>query len=109
MPIDLDSEQILSISAATKAVPKVGRKRPAISTVWRWCRKGVRGVHLEHAFLGGRLVTSREAISRFANRLAEVDRVDSKSIPDHEPRQRSQRQRRKAIERAEQELSKSGI
>ena len=38
---------------------------PAASTVYSWCRHGVRDHRLEHIRLGGRLFTSAEAIDRF--------------------------------------------
>jgi hypothetical protein len=39
------------------------------STVFRWIVKGVRGIRLEAARLGGQWFTSREALQRFAERL----------------------------------------
>lgn len=37
----------------------------AVSTVWRWCTRGIRTVHLESINVGGRRYTSKEAFERF--------------------------------------------
>ena len=59
--IDIESEQLLSLSEATKHVPG----RPHISTLWRWATKPNRyGVILETVVSGGKRLTSREAIKR---------------------------------------------
>ena len=72
--IDIESETLLSLSEAASVLPKVNGRRPHVSTLWRWVRRGCRGVFLEHLRFGHRVVTSREALSRFAQRLADVDR-----------------------------------
>jgi hypothetical protein len=41
MAIDIATETIVSLTEATKILPKVNGKRPANSTLWRWCRKGI--------------------------------------------------------------------
>lgn len=46
MAIDIQTESLLSLTEATKALPRVNGKRPSISTLWRWCRRGLRGVRL---------------------------------------------------------------
>lgn len=51
-------------------------KRPSVSTLWRWCIRGVgRGrTRLEHVrSTGGTLWTSRAAVERFQRRWAEED------------------------------------
>jgi len=73
MPIDVQSEVVLSLNDAAKVLPAIDGKRPHISTLWRWCRKGLRGVHLEYARYGNRIVTSSAALSRFVNNLASAD------------------------------------
>ena len=73
MQIDLLTERVLSLKEATKFLPPIDGKRPHISTIWRWCRKGLHGVHLEYARFGSRIVTSAEALTRFANALAAAD------------------------------------
>ncbi len=71
--IDLQSEKLLSLTDAAKALPAIDGRRPHVSTMWRWCKKGVRGVRLEYVRLGHRVCTSMEALTRFSQRLAELD------------------------------------
>lgn len=71
-------ESTLTLDEAAKALPRFGGTPPAMSTVWRWCRRGFKSpggavVSLEYARLGKRIVTSREAIARFSARLTEAD------------------------------------
>lgn len=113
MPIDLAAERILSLGEACRDLPKIAGKRPHPSTIWRWCRVGVRArsgqrVRLEHARLGHRIVVSREALGRFANRLAEAD-TEREVLPASPRRSRTQKQRIRDIARAEAELAEAGI
>lgn len=103
--IDLAREQPLSLTEATRAVPSLDGRRPVPSTIWRWCRKGLRGVRLEHCRVGHRVVTSKEALTRFANRLAEIDLPGRPALP----KAPNDRQRQRSIERAEKVLSAGGI
>ncbi len=112
MAIDLSNEQALSLSEAAAALPKVDGKRPHISTLWRWCREGLRGVSLDYVRIGHRIVTSREALSRFANALADVDKTQplprrSNPTPSRRPRSAAARQR--AIATAEHNTAALGI
>ena len=43
------------------------------STVYRWYQRGVRDVRLEAIRIGGTMCTSEAALTRFFNRLAEID------------------------------------
>ena len=95
-------ETPLTFSAAARSLP--GRPHP--STIWRWHRVGVRGIRLEAVRLGGRYITSQEALDRFAARLSESDDIRGGAKPDRPPA-RADRQR--AIERAEAACAKAGI
>jgi hypothetical protein len=107
--IDLFSESMLALSQAARLLPPGRRGRPvSLSCVLRWVLDGVPGqdggrVRLEAVRLGGRWVTSREALQRFAERL--TPRLDSEPIPA--PRTHVQRDR--AAARAARELDKAGI
>ncbi len=100
------SEQIVTFSEAAKALPKLNGKRPHPSTLWRWARKGCRGVKLEVRRLGGRFVTSMEALERFSKELGEVELPDRPAPP---PKLPTNRQRLKSIERAKKNLEAVGI
>jgi hypothetical protein len=59
----------LTLAQAARLLPT----RPAPSTLWRWARKGVRGVHLEYRRLGGKIVVTEEAIRHFMDELTKRD------------------------------------
>ena len=113
MAIDPGREDLLSLTEATKVIPKINRNRIARSTLWRWCRKGLRGVHLEYVRVGRDIATSREALNRFFVMLAETDPpLDNPGplrIPDDISSQRSQHAQKRAFDRAERRLEEAGI
>lgn len=39
-------EKLITLTEAAKLLPKVNGKKPALCTLWRWCRRGLRGVFL---------------------------------------------------------------
>lgn len=100
----LYDEQILTFSEAAKALPLVNGKRPHVSTLWRWARKGVAGVKLETRRIGGRFVTSVEALDRFTKQLSEIE----PNRPRPLKRSRVAKQREREIERAERKLDAAG-
>jgi hypothetical protein len=73
--IDLLSEEILSLNAAAKKLPPGRRGRPvSLGCLLRWITNGARGpsgerVRLEGLRLGGRWITSSQALQRFAAAL----------------------------------------
>jgi hypothetical protein len=107
--IDLTTESILSLSQAAALLPPGrGGVRPTLSCIVRWILKGAKSpsgerVRLEGIRLGGRWITSREALQRFAERL--TPQLDNNVIPP--PRSLSKRQR--TSERAARELDRMGI
>ncbi len=105
---DLTQETLLSLAQAARLFPPARLGRPVnISTIWRWCRKGVKVdgvgiVRLECVRVSGRWLTSREAISRFVAR-------QTPAIEQETARPRTPGQRQRASERAGRELDKAGI
>ena len=69
MPINVNRERLLTVSAAAKSLPE----RRHIATVWRWLHAGCRGVKLESVLIGGRRYTSKEAIQRFIASTSEPE------------------------------------
>ena len=65
----LANERSITLSEAAKVLPEVNGRRPHAATVWRWARKGINGVRLETCRVGGRYVTSIEALERFSRKL----------------------------------------
>lgn len=113
MAIDASKEVLVGLTEATKYIPKVRHNRIARSTLWRWCRKGLGGVHLEYVRVGRDIATSREAMNRFFAALADVD----EPLADPQPAMLvgvpelgvSSRAQRKAIEQAERRLAEAGV
>jgi hypothetical protein len=102
--IDLTTETPIPLAAATRLIPP-GRngKATALSTVLRWILRGAKApdgqtVRLEAIRLGGRWMTSKAALQRFAERLT----------PQLEPTPvvRSPAARGRASERAGRELDR---
>lgn len=68
--IDLTKETLVPLSQVPKHLPRrPSGKKIHISAIYRWQGKGIRGVRLETAVLGGSTFTSTEAIIRFSERL----------------------------------------
>jgi hypothetical protein len=73
--LDLTAEQPISLEAAARLIPPARNgKRCHLSTLLRWITDGAKApggarVRLEAVRLGGRWVTSRGAIQRFAEKL----------------------------------------
>ena len=107
--IDLTCESVTSLSQAADLLPPGrGGARPTLSCILRWILKGARSpsgelVHLEALRIGGRWVTSREALQRFAESLTPP--LDGNSAQIH----RSPTARRRASEKAAKELERLGI
>jgi len=96
--IDVDSENLVSFVEAARSLPG----RPNITTLWRWRNRGVRGVKLEVACVGGRTYTSREAWARFLERVTAAK--NGQPIPS-----RSNRQREREQQAATRKLQAAGI
>lgn len=59
-------EQPLSLPAAADYIGKItGTKKPHVSTLWRWCEKGCKGVKLDSVYIGGKRYVTISAIARF--------------------------------------------
>lgn len=71
MSIDINRETLYTLTEATKHLPKLNGRKVSSNAMWRWCAKGIQGVHLDHVRFGRRICTSVEALNRFANALAE--------------------------------------
>ncbi len=113
MSIDFNNETVGGLSDVAALLPRLHGKRLHSSTLWRWTTKGVRGVRLEYIGLGGRLLTSVEAVVRFAAKLAELDQQPANDDPPEEVRQKAKRrtptQRDRDVARARKELEAAGI
>ncbi len=106
-------ESLISLTEATRFLPKVNGKRISVCALWRWARRGLRGVRLDYCRVGRRICTSREALLRFFSELAELD---ERSFPDARSRPRvlkrlpiTSKQRERALLEADEILARAKI
>jgi hypothetical protein len=102
------SEDLLTFRDAAQLLPsnRAG-KRVAFSTIWRWVLKGVRAidgrlVKLEAARVGGRWLTSRQALERFSAALTPTNDAGAEPI-------RTPTAQKRASDIAKKKLEKLGI
>ena len=101
--IDTNAEELITLSTAAKELPGRGSRRGVHAiTLWRWSKRGIRGVKLETVLVGGIRCTSRQAIARFLERTTAA--ADGQPIPAT-----TLSERRRAREAAERELIADGL
>lgn len=107
------TEKLISYAQAAKIVPPSRQGRPVSpATLSRWAKNGVRGsdgtiVRLESIRLGGRSLTTVEALARFSERLSTPsDRLALSAPP---PETRTSTQRHQSSSRAADELERKGV
>ena len=112
MPIDVATEELLTLRQAAKALPPSNRTgRPLhISALWRWYKSGILApngtrVRLEVVRVGGTLATSVEALQRFIQRTSRTAAPQTES-PGHTTLSNDRKRRLRA---AEHELDIAGI
>lgn len=104
MGIDYETETIITLGEACRAFPPNGISD---ATMARWIQRGIKVkslgalVKLETLLIGGRRVTSREAIARF---IAAQNAADAPAAPTI-----TASQRRRQSEAARNELEKLGV
>ena len=67
-------ERVLTLTEATR-LPFLKRngKRPALTTMLRWARRGINGQRLETVRIGRSLCTSAEAVQRFIRAMSAAE------------------------------------
>jgi len=73
------TETLVTLSRAAEHYPAVNGRHPHPSTVFRHAINGIDGMRLETVRVGGRLVTSVEAIERF------IRAVSAAALPEGAP------------------------
>jgi len=86
-------EHMISMAEAARSLPR----RPHVSTLYRWHRRGVRGIKLQTWLVGGRRYTTPDALEKFV--VATTAAADGETPPTRTPRQRD-----RAIHQAERDL-----
>jgi hypothetical protein len=107
--MNIGQETMLSLAEASKVLPTFRGGRVHVSTLWRWCRKGCKGVRLEYGRLGARIVTSEEALGRFMRALAALDEQPLSASAPARHLKRRDAQRTTEIGRADAMLQREGF
>ncbi|HUT58110.1 MAG TPA: DUF1580 domain-containing protein [Phycisphaerae bacterium] len=105
-------EELITLAAAARRLPRIDGKKIAIPTIWRWCRRGLRGVRLQYTRVGRRICVSPSALSEFFSRLAELDeRLPPPGRPAFLGKRTpiTSRQRQRALAEADGILERAGI
>jgi hypothetical protein len=69
--IDPNTEELITLCQATRLIPSARNgKKTAVSTLFRWASKGVKGIRLETLQVGGAQRTSKQALTRFYQALS---------------------------------------
>lgn len=65
--IDLQNEKIFPFTELPARLQEKtsSKQRVHIATAHRWRQRGIQGIRLKTALIGGQLVTSHEAVNRF--------------------------------------------
>lgn len=93
-------EEFFSLRDVAKLLPKRSDGKPIhLNTIYRWATEGLRGIVLETTPMGGRLMTTKDAVSRFFQQL-------SYARQRHAPVSEA---RRRAIEQAKSSLRRDGF
>jgi len=70
--IDPLNEELLSLSDAAKLLPRRrGGRKVHTATIYRWTTTGCKDIVLESTQVGGTRCTTKEALARFFERLAD--------------------------------------
>jgi len=112
--IDIKTEKLLTLAEASRRLPAVDGRRVSLTTLWRWCTKGVGPVKvkLDHVRIGRRMCTTEEAVHRFMHECASAAVEFHRPEPPIKvvfPRGRTEKQRDAAIARAEADLEAMGM
>lgn len=92
------------------AFEQVTGRRPHLSSIIRWAKKGSRGVYLQVTAIGSRYYVTPEAVRQFIAATTSAVTESQNSPVNHPPhRSRSAAAREKAVNRAKNQLKKVGL
>ena len=103
---------LMTLAEASKAIPRIRGKRVHPSTIFRWCKRGVRGVYLKYAKIGRTIAVNPSDLQTFFTALAEADSADqpnTTAIRKRRPRRTTSATRQREIDKANEVLIKAGI
>jgi hypothetical protein len=106
-----DSTEFLTLPQAAAHLGH-GGKKPSTVTLWRWCRRGCRGVTLAYSRFGREIRVTPEALAAFGAAMAAADPELPTPPPAAAPVSprpkptRTEAQRKRDIAEAEAEVSR---
>lgn len=106
---DLAEERPLNLQDAAIYIGKLTGQKPHLSTLWRWCLKGCKGVRLDSICIGSKRFVTVSAIERFIEARSQSESppvaTAAAALPAAEPRvARHLARRREEIEAARRRL-----
>lgn len=66
---NLFAEDLIEVARAAADLADSSGRKPCLASLRRWAQRGCRGHRLETVFLGNRMMTSRQAVSRFISAI----------------------------------------
>jgi Protein of unknown function (DUF1580) len=96
-------EPPLSLAEAARLLPK----RPNPATLWRWRKKGVRGVRLQTILIGGRRYVTRAALQQFIEAVTAA--ASASAEPSLPSKPLSADQRRMRSDETRRRLKREGL
>ena len=110
----LNDSALLSLTEVARSLPRINGNRLHSSTVWRWCRVGVKSrsglrVRLDHVRIGARVFTTADAVNRFVAAVADADAEHFRHEQRVQEKPPTNRQRERSIAHAEKVLEAGGL
>lgn len=110
--VDKGTSELMTLAEAARSLPRLRGTRVHTSTIFRWCKRGVRGVYLKYGKIGRTIVVSPSNLQTFFMALAEADTADqpaAKAAHKRKPRRTNSTTRQREIEAANDLLINAGI
>lgn len=107
-----EGRPLITLAEAARRLPKIDGRKICACTLWRWCRKGLRGVRLEYVRVGRKICLTHEALLRFFAELSELDKqTPPKGRPAFLPKRSpiTIKQRLRALKEADEVLARARI
>lgn len=106
---NLAEERLMNLPDAATYIGKLTGQKPHLSTLWRWCLKGCKGVMLDSICIGSKRFVTVSAIERFIEARSRSESPTVATVaavpPSAEPRvTRHLARRREEIEAARRRL-----
>lgn len=107
---ELTISDLITLTEAAQRLPHRSGNKIHVSTLWRWCHDGLKGVTLRYVRVGRRIMVTEQWLHQFFVEMVLADqakRAQPKSRKRRQPRTNSTRE--KALEEANAILKRAGI